>query len=96
MKTVDIIIIAVFAVMSIFAAALTVKDKNAAKRRERRIPEAELMTVGLLFGALSMFITMQFIRHKTRHAKFMVGLPLFILLHAGLIAVYVLLIRAKV
>ncbi len=44
--------------------------------------------IGILGAALPMFITMQLIRHKTRHKKFMWGLPAAVLLHAVLFGVW--------
>ncbi len=71
-----------FAVISLVAIILTVADKAKAKREAWRIPEATLMLVGLFGGALPMYVTMKTIRHKTKHKKFMIGLPLEIALHA--------------
>ena len=67
--------------ISVIAVALTVLDKYRAKRHKWRIPENTLMLVGLLGGAVAMYITMRFIHHKTLHKKFMVGLPIEIILH---------------
>ena len=75
-----------FAAVAVVSVALTVYDKAAAKRGAWRIPEAVLMGVGLIGGALPMFITMKLIRHKTKHIKFMLGLPADFLLHAALVA----------
>lgn len=69
------------AVVSVVSVVLCIIDKNRAKKHGRRIPEAELMLAGALGGALPMLITMLLIRHKTKHVKFMLGLPLEILLH---------------
>lgn len=69
-------------VISLVAIILTVADKAKAKRDAWRIPEATLMLVGLFGGALPMYVTMKTIRHKTKHKKFMIGLPLEIALHA--------------
>lgn len=60
---------------------ITVYDKNAAKKHKWRIPEKTLMLFGLFGGAEIMFITMKIIRHKTKHKKFMLGLPAEIILH---------------
>ena len=76
-----------FAVISLVAVVMTIADKAKAKRDAWRIPEATLMTVGLFGGALAMYITMKTIRHKTKHKKFMIGLPLEIVLHAAIIGV---------
>ena len=71
------------ALISFAALILTAYDKKAAQKSKRRIPEATLMTIGVLGGALVMYIVMEIIRHKTRHAKFMIGLPIIILLQIG-------------
>ena len=79
------LVIAYFCLISIVAVVITVIDKAAAKRGAWRVPEATLMLVGLFGGALAMYITMQMIRHKTKHKKFMIGLPLEIALHAAIV-----------
>lgn len=96
MITLDYVLIGIFVFMSVVASAAAVRDKAAAKAHSRRTPEATLMLLGLLFGAAGEFITMLIIRHKTKHAKFMIGLPIFILLHIALAAAYIVLIRPMI
>lgn len=76
-----------FAIISLVAVFVTLADKIAAKKGAWRVPEATLMLIGLFGGALSMYITMKTIRHKTKHKKFMIGLPLEIALHAAIVCV---------
>lgn len=64
---------------------MTVKDKKAAIKGKRRVPEKTLILVGLCGAAVPMFITMRIIHHKTKHIKFMLGLPLEALLHITII-----------
>ncbi len=78
------------AVISLVAIVFTVVDKSNAKKHKRRVPESDLMFIGALGGALLMFVTMLAIRHKTKHAKFMAGLPAIILLHAALVFLVVI------
>lgn len=66
-------------IISIVTVILTVYDKTAAKKRHFRISEATLMLCGIFGGAVAELITMLVIRHKTRHIKFMLGLPAIIL-----------------
>lgn len=73
------------ALMAVVAVAITAVDKMAAIKGRRRVPESTLMLVGLFGGALPMYVTMKVIRHKTKHKKFMIGLPLEIALHAALV-----------
>jgi uncharacterized membrane protein YsdA (DUF1294 family) len=68
---------------------LTIYDKIAAKKRPKhRISEAMLILLALLGGALAEYVVMKLIRHKTRHKKFMIGLPVIIFLHILLIVLY--------
>ncbi len=85
----DFIMVYMFAI-SLAAVIITVYDKNAAKkkRKKKRVPESTLMLIGLFGGALPMYVTMRLIRHKTKHKKFMIGLPLEIILHAVIAFVY--------
>ena len=81
MKHYVFFIVAYIIIISIIAVSLTIKDKKAAQNNKWRIPESTLMTVGLLGGATAMLITAKIIRHKTKHLKFMIGLPVQIALH---------------
>ena len=74
-----------FAVMSIIAIIITVADKINSKTGGRRVREDFLLTIGLLGGALFEYLTMRIIRHKTRHKKFMIGLPVEIILHISIV-----------
>lgn len=65
--------------INIVSVVLTVADKISAKKRGFRISEATLILCGAFGGAISELVTMLIIRHKTRHVKFMLGLPLIIL-----------------
>lgn len=66
-------------------------DKAVAKQAgARRVPEKTLLLFAAAGGALVMYVTMRLIRHKTLHKKFMIGLPLLIFLHMGLIVAYFL------
>lgn len=67
--------------VNILAIILTIYDKIASKKfRKNRIRENVLLLIGALGGAVSMYITMKLIRHKTRHKKFMAGLPIILIL----------------
>lgn len=67
-----------FAVISLAACIITVSDKTRAQRHKRRIPEKTLFITAILGGAAAMYMTMNIIRHKTKHKRFMIGLPLII------------------
>ena len=45
-----------------------------------RVRESTLLIVSALGGSIAMLLTMLLIRHKTRKPKFMLGIPLIIIL----------------
>ena len=75
--------------INLVACLLTVVDKSRARRGGWRIPEATLFAVAALGGTPLMLFTMHRIRHKTRHRRFMWGLPLMLLAQL-LLAGYIL------
>ncbi|MDR1806130.1 MAG: DUF1294 domain-containing protein [Clostridium sp.] len=77
------------AFINLLALILTVRDKNAAKRDYWRIKERTLIFVAILGGSIAMMVTMKLIRHKTRHVKFMVGIPFIIVLQAAVVGLLV-------
>lgn len=85
----DTFILIWLGLISLITLILTVYDKVAAKKNPRhRVPENTLIYMGILGGAAVEYITMKIIRHKTRHRKFMTGLPVIIVLHIIAAAVY--------
>lgn len=50
-------------------------DKRKAIKNAWRISESTLMGTALLGGSLGCLIGMRIFRHKTRHPKFSIGLP---------------------
>ena len=66
-------------VMSIIAVVLVLNDKNAGQKNIRRLKDRTFLFVSVLGGSAAMLLTMLAVRHKTRHTKFMLGIPLIIL-----------------
>ena len=76
-------------IINLLAVILTVFDKTSAKKGSWRISEKTLLIVSALGGSVAMLATMYVIRHKTKKMKFMIGIPLIILVQLGL-AIFVL------
>ena len=71
------------------AFALMLIDKQKARKGTWRIPEKTLIGIALAGGSLGGLLGMNLLRHKTKHLKFSVGLPVILALQIvlGLIAV---------
>jgi len=63
-------------------------DKSLAKAHRWRIPESVLMGVAIIGGSLGSNAGMMLCRHKTKHAKFRVGLPVILLFHVILLYLF--------
>jgi len=77
------------AVISMFSIYITAHDKHAAQRGAWRVKERTLLLVSALGGSIAMLATMRVIRHKTKHIKFMYGIPAIILIQIALTGLYI-------
>lgn len=65
-------------------------DKWKAKKNRWRIPEKTLLLLAAIGGSIGSWAGMMIWRHKTKHLKFTIGVPLiFILQFALLIYIYI-------
>lgn len=67
-------------IINFIAIAVTISDKRRAVSHRWRIPENTLLLLSALGGSPAMFITMKIIHHKTKHKKFMLGIPAIFIL----------------
>lgn len=74
------------ALISVISVIVTISDKSRAKSHKWRVKERTLLILAALGGSVSMYLTMHIIRHKTQKLKFMLGIPVIIVLQV--IAVY--------
>ena len=66
-------------------------DKRRAQRNLWRIPERTLIAVAIIGGSFGTLLGMKLFRHKTKHGKFCIGIPIILavqILFAVLIYIY--------
>lgn len=74
--------------ISLVTAIITAYDKRAAKKYPKhRVPENVLLMLAIAGGSVAELLTMLKIRHKTKHKKFMIGLPVIIVLQTIVIII---------
>ena len=83
-----------FLVISLVAIIVCIYDKKISKKNkvELRIPEKNLLIISALGGSIAMLLTMLAIRHKTKHVKFMLGIPLIIIAQIAIAVALIVLI----
>lgn len=63
-------------IMSVLGFFAMLADKRRAINGKRRLSENALFAIALLGGGIGSLIGMYVFRHKTKHALFVVGMPL--------------------
>ena len=74
----DHLILLYLTIINAAAFLLMLIDKQKARRGAWRIPEATLIWITILGGSIGSLIGMYFFRHKTRHLKFVLGIPVIL------------------
>ena len=79
-------------IMNIAAMSMTIIDKRRAMQKHyyNRISERALLFTALFGGAPLMYLTMLSIRHKTKHKKIMITLPMICIVWATIIILLLL------
>ncbi|EGT3617127.1 DUF1294 domain-containing protein [Clostridium perfringens] len=78
-------LIAYLVVINLVAIVLMYIDKQKAKKHKWRISENTLIGVAILGGGIGALWGMHVFRHKTKHAKFTIGIPLILAVQALLV-----------
>lgn len=78
LPSVETFLLLYFGVINLIGFLLMGIDKLKAKRRAFRIPEATLFVVAIIGGSIGSLLGMYIFRHKTRHLKFTIGMPVIL------------------
>ena len=80
----SLIIIAALLLVNIVAFAAYGIDKRKAQKNKWRIPESTLLLLAFIGGSLGALLGMRTFHHKTKHWKFKILVPLFLVLQLAL------------
>lgn len=78
-----IILFGYLAIMNIIGFAIMGIDKKKAEKKKWRIRESTLFLVSFIGGSIGTWLGMYAFRHKTKHIYFVIGMPLILILHIG-------------
>ena len=84
MNTAIYFFIIYFIIINIIAIIVTIYDKLRAVNRRWRVKERTFLLISAVGGSIGMYLAMLLIRHKTRHLKFMLGIPIIIIIRRSL------------
>ena len=64
--------------VNIVSAIICFTDKLFAAKHMYRISEKTLFVLSFIGGSVGMYCAMKLCRHKTKHKRFMIGIPIII------------------
>ena len=66
--------------VNLYGFFMMYSDKQKAKKSQWRTPEARIFLIAAIGGSIGVLMGMRTFRHKTKHAKFVYGIPLILML----------------
>lgn len=60
-------------------------DKLFAKSNAWRVPENNLLGIAAFGGSIGVWAAMYIVRHKTKHVKFVIGVPVILAVQIGFV-----------
>ena len=92
MQILNYVIIIYFVIINILGFAIMGIDKNRAKKNQWRVKEKTLFLIAGIGGSVGSILGIRYFHHKTKHLKFIVGMPFLLFLH---ICILIYLIKAS-
>lgn len=68
-------------IVNVLSLLFMLIDKRKARKNRWRISERSLLTLCAIGGSLGGFLGMQLFRHKTKHPRFSIGIPVMLVIH---------------
>lgn len=75
----------IIVLINLYGFILMYVDKQRAINRQWRIPENRLLLTSFSFGSLGILSGMYVFRHKTKHWRFVILVPLSLIIHIVII-----------
>ncbi|MDF2672442.1 MAG: hypothetical protein K0R09_707 [Clostridiales bacterium] len=78
-----------FVIINVISFITMYADKKRAEAHKWRVPEARLFILAAVLGSIGVLAGMKVFRHKTKHMKFVIGIP-FILIVQIIIVYFII------
>ncbi|MBU3111471.1 DUF1294 domain-containing protein [Clostridium lacusfryxellense] len=75
--------------INLYGVFVMYSDKNKSRKGKWRTPENTLFAIALAFGSLGIFMGMRLFRHKTKHNKFVIGIPAILIVQIFIFLKYI-------
>lgn len=72
--------------INLYGVIVMYYDKSKSIKHQWRVPESRIFLISLILGSLGIFLGMHLFRHKTKHKKFTIGIPLILIIQLYLLS----------
>ena len=73
-------------VLNLVGFFIMLVDKKRAIKNQWRISEKALIVISIIGGSIGMLAGMSTFRHKTKHKKFTIGIPIILVIQVAILA----------
>ncbi|WP_346887549.1 DUF1294 domain-containing protein [Clostridium sp. UBA1056] len=73
-------------VLNLVGFFIMLADKKRAIKNQWRISEKALIGISIIGGSIGMLAGMNIFRHKTKHKKFTIGIPVILVIQVAILA----------
>lgn len=82
-----VLILGYLLIINIVSFVVMFADKQKAKKKAWRVPEATLFLLAIIGGSIGSIAGMYTFRHKTKHLSFVIGMPAILIIQILLVVV---------
>ncbi len=75
--------------INLYGVIVMYYDKSKSIKHQWRVPESRIFLISLILGSLGVFLGMHLFRHKTKHKKFTIGIPLILIIQLYLLSKFI-------
>lgn len=76
-------------VINLYGILIMYYDKRKSIKKQWRTPESKLFLISFILGSLGVLLGMYLFRHKTKHMKFTLGIPLIFVIQLYLLSKFI-------
>lgn len=66
--------------INLYGVIVMYYDKSKSIKHQWRVPESRIFLISFILGSAGVFLGMYLFRHKTKHKKFTIGIPLIFII----------------
>ena len=76
-------------IINLYGIIIMYYDKRKSRKNQWRVPEARIFLIAFILGSPGVLLGMYLFRHKTKHMKFILGIPIILVIQVYLLSKFI-------